>query len=60
MCVRYVKERHQFNGPIGRFQLVQERLSRMHGNIQVQILLPDIFSEILGDDVACLAFDAAL
>jgi glutaryl-CoA dehydrogenase len=30
--VRYVRERHQFDRPIGGFQLVQEKLARMLGN----------------------------
>ena len=31
-AVRYVRERHQFERPIGGFQLVQEKLARMLGN----------------------------
>lgn len=32
-AVRYVRERHQFDRPIGGFQLVQEKLARMLGNV---------------------------
>lgn len=39
MCARYVAERRQFNSPLGAFQLVQERLARMLGNIQAMFLL---------------------
>lgn len=31
-AVRYVRERHQFDRPLGGFQLVQEKLARMLGN----------------------------
>ncbi|KAI8474954.1 MAG: acyl-CoA dehydrogenase NM domain-like protein [Monoraphidium minutum] len=34
MAARYVREREQFGSPLGSFQLVQERLARMLGNIQ--------------------------
>jgi len=32
-AVRYVGERHQFGRPLGGFQLVQERIARMLGNV---------------------------
>ncbi|KJL42963.1 MULTISPECIES: acyl-CoA dehydrogenase family protein [Microbacterium] len=32
-AVRYVRERHQFERPVGGFQLVQEKLARMLGNV---------------------------
>ena len=35
MCARYLKQREQFGTPIGAFQLMQEKLQRMLGNIQV-------------------------
>lgn len=35
VCVRYAAERKQFGTAIGGFQLVQERLARMQGSIQV-------------------------
>ena len=35
VCARYVKQREQFGSPLGGFQLIQERLVRMLGNIQV-------------------------
>lgn len=35
----YVRERSQFGAPLGSFQLVQERLARMLGNIQVRTTL---------------------
>lgn len=39
MCVRYSGQRRQFGSPISSFQLIQERLSRMQGNIQAMTLL---------------------
>lgn len=36
VCVRYCAQREQFGTPIAAFQLVQERLVRMCGNIQVR------------------------
>ncbi len=38
VCARYVKQREQFGSPLGGFQLVQERLVRMLGNVQVRIV----------------------
>jgi len=38
VCARYVKEREQFGSQLGGFQLVQERLVRMLGNVQVCVL----------------------
>jgi acyl-CoA oxidase len=38
-CLRYVRQRHAFGAPIGKFQLVQEKLVRMLGNIQAMALL---------------------
>ena len=37
--VRYVRERHQFERPIGGFQLVQEKLARMLGNAVASLAL---------------------
>lgn len=37
--VRYVRERHQFDRPIGGFQLVQEKLARMLGNTVASLSL---------------------
>jgi glutaryl-CoA dehydrogenase len=37
--VRYVRERHQFERPIGGFQLVQEKLARMLGNTVASLAL---------------------
>ena len=39
MCARYVGEREQFGAPLGSFQLVQEQLARMLGNIQAMFLM---------------------
>lgn len=39
MCARYVGEREQFGAPLGSFQLVQEKLTRMLGNIQGMFLM---------------------
>ncbi|KAK9820949.1 hypothetical protein WJX81_003664 [Elliptochloris bilobata] len=39
MCARYVRERRQFGAPLGAFQLVQERLSRMLGDVQAMFLM---------------------
>ena len=39
MCARYVGERQQFKSPLGAFQLVQERLARMLGNVQAMFLM---------------------
>lgn len=39
MCARYVRERRQFGAPLGAFQLVQERLSRMQGDVQAMFLM---------------------
>lgn len=36
-CCRYVREREQFGSALGSFQLVQERMARMLGNIQVRM-----------------------
>jgi glutaryl-CoA dehydrogenase len=38
-AVRYVRERHQFERPIGGFQLVQEKLARMLGNTVASLAL---------------------
>ncbi len=39
MCARYVGEREQFGASLGSFQLVQEKLTRMLGNIQGMFLM---------------------
>ena len=39
MCARYVRERRQFGAPLGAFQLVQERLARMLGDVQAMFLM---------------------
>jgi len=38
-AVRYTRERHQFDRPIGGFQLVQEKLARMLGNTVASLAL---------------------
>ncbi|WVZ96683.1 hypothetical protein U9M48_042288 [Paspalum notatum var. saurae] len=39
MCHRYLKERKQFGAPLAAFQLNQEKLARMLGNIQAMVLV---------------------
>ena len=39
MCARYTGERQQFGAALGAFQLVQERLARMLGNVQAMFLM---------------------
>lgn len=38
-ALRYVREREQFGRPIARFQLVQEKLARMYGNLAASLSL---------------------
>jgi hypothetical protein len=35
-CRSYLRERHQFGTPLASFQLMQEKLARMLGNVQVR------------------------
>jgi alkylation response protein AidB-like acyl-CoA dehydrogenase len=35
MLFRYLRERRQFGAPLASFQLMQEKLARMLGNVQV-------------------------
>ncbi|XP_078435209.1 acyl-CoA oxidase 4 isoform X2 [Wolffia australiana] len=39
ICLRYLKERKQFGAPLAAFQLNQEKLVRMLGNIQGMLLV---------------------
>ncbi|CAM0957585.1 unnamed protein product [Alopecurus aequalis] len=39
MCHRYLKERKQFGAPLAAFQLNQEKLVRMLGNVQAMVLV---------------------
>ncbi|KAL5706150.1 acyl-CoA oxidase [Ranunculus cassubicifolius] len=39
MCLRYLKERKQFGAPLAAFQMNQEKLAHMLGNIQAMFLL---------------------
>jgi acyl-CoA oxidase len=39
MCHRYLKERKQFGAPLAAFQLTQQKLVQMLGNIQAMILV---------------------
>lgn len=39
MCHRYLKERKQFGAPLAAFQIVQEKLVRMLGNVQAMLLM---------------------
>ncbi|XP_073105029.1 acyl-coenzyme A oxidase 4, peroxisomal [Elaeis guineensis] len=39
MCHRYLKERKQFGAPLAAFQINQEKLVRMLGNIQAMLLV---------------------
>ena len=43
-AVRYVRERHQFDRPVGGFQLVQEKLARMLGNTVASLALVVLLS----------------
>ncbi|GAB3558697.1 acyl-CoA dehydrogenase family protein [Arthrobacter alkaliphilus] len=38
-ALRYVRERQQFGRPLGSFQLVQEKLARMLGNVTASVAL---------------------
>lgn len=35
VCARYIQERQQFGSQLAAFQLVQERMARMLGTVQV-------------------------
>ncbi|KAB2630504.1 acyl-coenzyme A oxidase 4 [Pyrus ussuriensis x Pyrus communis] len=39
MCHRYLKERKQFEAPFAAFQINQEKLVRMLGNVQAMVLI---------------------
>ncbi|KAF6251931.1 acyl-CoA dehydrogenase/oxidase [Scenedesmus sp. NREL 46B-D3] len=39
MAARYLHERHQFGTPLASFQLMQEKLARMLGNVQAMFLM---------------------
>ncbi|KAF5194609.1 Acyl-coenzyme A oxidase 4, peroxisomal, partial [Thalictrum thalictroides] len=39
MCLRYLKERKQFGVPLAAFQINQEKLVRMLGNVQAMFLV---------------------
>ncbi|WIA09779.1 hypothetical protein OEZ85_009157 [Tetradesmus obliquus] len=39
MAARYLRERHQFGAPLASFQLMQEKLARMLGNVQAMFLM---------------------
>jgi acyl-CoA oxidase len=39
MCLRYTRERRQFDRPLAAFQLQQERLARLAGGVQAMWLL---------------------
>lgn len=39
MCHRYLKERKQFGAPLAAFQITQQKLVQMLGNIQAMILI---------------------
>uniref|UniRef100_A0A2P2JNG8 Uncharacterized protein MANES_08G093200 n=2 Tax=Rhizophora mucronata TaxID=61149 RepID=A0A2P2JNG8_RHIMU len=39
MCHRYLKERKQFGAPLAAFQILQQKLVHMLGNVQAMILL---------------------
>lgn len=54
MCARYVGEREQFGAPLGSFQLVQEKLTRMLGNIQGMFLMCWRLSKLYEEARICL------
>ncbi|XVE62056.1 hypothetical protein DITRI_Ditri06bG0088400 [Diplodiscus trichospermus] len=39
MCLRYLKERKQFGAPLAAFQINQQKLTRMLGNVQAMTLV---------------------
>ncbi|KAM1198465.1 hypothetical protein ACFX2H_009811 [Malus domestica] len=39
MCHRYLKERKQFGAPLAAFQINQEKIARMLGNVQAMVLI---------------------
>lgn len=39
MAARYLRERHQFGAPLASFQLMQEKLARMLGNVNAMFLM---------------------
>ncbi|XWS59972.1 hypothetical protein CRYUN_Cryun08bG0168100 [Craigia yunnanensis] len=39
MCLRYLKERKQFGAPLAAFQINQQKLARMLGNVQAMTLV---------------------
>eukprot|EP00775_Hariotina_reticulata_P002983 gene2983-3266_t len=39
MAARYLRERRQFGAPLASFQLMQEKLARMLGNVQAMFLM---------------------
>ncbi|KAE8684782.1 Acyl-coenzyme A oxidase 4, peroxisomal [Hibiscus syriacus] len=39
MCLRYLKERNQFGAPLAAFQINQQKLAQMLGNIQAMTLV---------------------
>jgi glutaryl-CoA dehydrogenase len=49
-ALSYAKERHQFGRPLASFQLVQDKLSRMVGEITAMQLLCLRLSELAGDE----------
>jgi acyl-CoA oxidase len=49
MAVRYTKERKQFGAPLAAFQLVQERLARMQGQVQAMWLVAWRLTKLLDE-----------
>ena len=59
-ALRYVSEREQFGRPLGGFQLVQEKLARMLGNVTASLSLVVQLSRAAGPRAIYRDEDSAL